>query len=61
MKKLGIVNLFYKDFPDTCFDTVRLLDIIQCIEEVIDITKPDFFLKGLKKIEKDLDEVEGLY
>lgn len=27
----------------------------------IDTTKPDFFLKGLKKIEKDLGELEGMF
>jgi oligoendopeptidase F len=27
----------------------------------IDTSKPDFFLKGLKKIEKDLGEVEGMF
>jgi oligoendopeptidase F len=27
----------------------------------IDTSKPDFFLKGLKKIEKDLDAVEGMF
>lgn len=27
----------------------------------IDTSKPDFFLKGLKKIEKDLKEVEGMF
>ena len=27
----------------------------------IDTTKPDFFLKGLKKIEKDLEEVEKMF
>ncbi len=27
----------------------------------IDTTKPDFFLKGLKKIEKDLAEVEKMF
>ncbi len=27
----------------------------------IDTSKPDFFLKGLKKIEKDLDEVEKMF
>lgn len=41
MKILGITSIFYKDFPDTCFDTVRFLEIIQSIEEVIDFVKPE--------------------
>jgi len=40
-KKLWINDIFYKDFPDTSFDSVRLLDIIQSIENIIDIIKPE--------------------
>ncbi|MDD2907738.1 MAG: PIG-L family deacetylase [Candidatus Gracilibacteria bacterium] len=38
--KLGINEIFYSDFPDTSFDSVRLLDLIKKIEEVLDISKP---------------------
>lgn len=38
--KLWINEIFYSDFPDTSFDSVRLLDLIKKIEEVLDISKP---------------------
>lgn len=38
---LWITNLYFDDFPDTSFDTVRLLDIIKKIEDTLDIVKPE--------------------
>ena len=40
IKKIWINSAFYEDFPDTSFDSVKLLDIIQSIENIIDIVKP---------------------
>lgn len=39
--KLWINEIFYSDFPDTSFDTIKFLDIIKNIEEVLDLSKPD--------------------
>lgn len=41
VEALWVNEVFYENFPDTCFDTVRLLDIIKSIERVIDIVKPE--------------------
>jgi LmbE family N-acetylglucosaminyl deacetylase len=41
MKILWINNIFYENFPDTSFDSVRLLDIIQSVEKVVNIVKPE--------------------
>lgn len=41
MYKLWINNLYYENFPDTSFDSLRLLDIIKKIEKIIELVKPD--------------------
>jgi len=41
MSKLWIVDIYYNNFPDTSFDSIRLLDIIQVIEKVIYNFKPN--------------------
>lgn len=38
---LGIHRMIFRDYPDNSLDTVRLLDIIQTIEEVKDKYKPN--------------------
>lgn len=38
---LGVENVILASFPDNRFDTVALLDIIQCIESTIHCVKPD--------------------
>lgn len=40
-QKLKISNLYFENFPDTSFDSVRFLDIIKRIEETLDIVKPE--------------------
>lgn len=40
-KKLGISNIHFAHFPDNCFDTVPLLEIIQSIERIAEIIKPN--------------------
>ena len=40
-KKLNIHQTFFWNFPDTSFDSVRLLDIIKLIENITSEIKPD--------------------
>lgn len=39
--KLKINNIFYENYPDTSFDTIRFLDIVKSIENVLDESKPE--------------------
>jgi len=39
--KLKINNVFYENYPDTSFDSVRFLDIIKSIENILDESKPE--------------------
>jgi len=38
---LGIKKIFFRDFPDNCFDTTSFLEIVKAVEEVKEETKPD--------------------
>lgn len=39
--KLKINNVFYENYPDTSFDSIRFLDIIKSIENILDESKPE--------------------
>lgn len=43
-KALGIQDIRHASFPDNRFDTVPLLDLVQCIERVIEEIDPDLVL-----------------
>ena len=38
---LGIKKIFFRDFPDNCFDTTPFLEIVKAVEEVKEEVKPD--------------------
>lgn len=38
---LGIKEAFFMDFPDNCFDTVPLLDIVKVVENLINRLQPE--------------------
>jgi len=38
---LGIKDIFFGEFPDNRMDTVALLDIVKCVENLINQYKPD--------------------
>ena len=40
-KTVGVKKFFTEDFPDNAFDTVPLLQIVQKIEKIVQITKPN--------------------
>jgi LmbE family N-acetylglucosaminyl deacetylase len=40
IKNFWIENVFYEDFPDTSFDTIKFLDIVKSIEKIVDLVKP---------------------
>ena len=40
-RNLNVNQIFFWDFPDTSFDSVRLLDIIKLIEDIISEVKPN--------------------
>ena len=39
--QVGVCKIYQKDFPDNAFDTVKLIEIIKSIEEVVRLTKPN--------------------
>lgn len=43
-KAVGVKEVFGFDFPDNCFDSVALLDIVKVVEEIKCKVKPDVIL-----------------
>ncbi len=39
--KLWINEIFYENYPDTSFDTIKFLDIVKSIENILDKSKPN--------------------